>query len=68
MEGEVVIPMLTQIGNAFTEVLGWLGEFLTSLTSDTGELAPLLIIFTLGVGVTLAHFCARFIKSLMWGA
>lgn len=68
MEGTVVNNMLVQIGNSFTEVLGWIGEFLTSLTSDAGDLAPLLIIFTLGVGVTLAHFCARFIKSLMWGA
>lgn len=60
--------MLTQIGAAFTEVLGWIGEFLTSLTSESGELAPLLVIFALGVGVTLAHFCVRFIKSIMWGA
>lgn len=60
--------MLAAISSTFTEVLGWIGEFLTSLTSETGELAPLMTIFALGVGVTIAHFCVRFIKSIMWGA
>lgn len=60
--------MIAAISTAFTAVIGWIGEFLSALTSDTGELAPLLIIFGLGVAVTLGHFCVRFIKSLMWGA
>lgn len=60
--------MITAIGSAFTAVMGWLGEFVSSLVTEGGELSSLLVVFALGIGVTLVHFCGRFLKSLLWGA
>lgn len=60
--------MLEQLGNVFTEVLSWVGEFVTALTATDGALAPLLVFFLIGVGVTILFTVGAFIRRITWGA
>ena len=53
--------MIEAIGNAFTGVIGWVGEFVTALTGAEGALKDLLPVFVIGIGVSLLLFFVHLI-------
>lgn len=60
--------MLAELSTVFTQVIKWIGEFITALTTtETGALNAILPLFLLGLGVTLISVCARMLRSIMWG-
>lgn len=70
MEGGILQAAATTfmgaIGNALTEVIGWIGQVITALLS--GELSSLLPLFALGIVVSVIMLGVRVIRSFTWGA
>lgn len=60
--------MIAAIGDAFTGVIGWVGEFVTALTGAEGALKDLLPVFVIGIGVSLLLLGIKVVKSMIWGA
>ena len=64
MEGATT--MLTNVSTAFTTVLGWIGDVITSLTS--GGLSGLGVLFGIGVAMAVIGGAIALIKRIIWGA
>lgn len=60
--------MIEAITQALTTVVGWFGTVITSVTSSTGALAPLLPVFAIGVAVTIVFAVIGLIRRFTWGA
>lgn len=58
--------MLDSISTMFTQVITWIGEFVTALT--TGSLSGLLPLFSIGIGISLAMVIMKLIRKITWGA
>lgn len=58
--------MLAQLSSMFTQVIAWIGEFVTALTS--GDMAGLLPLFVIGIAVSLAMVIMKLIRKVTWGA
>lgn len=58
--------LLTAVGSAITTITGWVGGVVTDLLS--GELAPLLPLFAIGIGVSAILLAIRVIRGFIWGA
>lgn len=58
--------MLDAVTSALTDVIGWVGTVVTSIT--TGQLAALLPLFAIGIGISVLLFGIRAIRSIVWGA
>lgn len=60
--------MLTEVGSVFTQLITWMGDFLTALTATDGDLQPLLALFALGIGIALIRALIGLVRNLTWGA
>lgn len=60
--------MLTQLSTLFTQVITWIGEFVTALTSTDGALADLLPLFLVGIAISLTMVITKLIRRTTWGA
>lgn len=60
--------MLTAVTSALTTVINWVGSVVTAITSESGELAPLLPLFAVGIGISALMFGIKAIRSITWGA
>lgn len=60
--------MLAEVGSVFGQIIDWMGEFLTALTGEAGELAPLLGLFALGISIALIRALIGLVRNLTWGA
>lgn len=59
--------MLETLGSIFTEVITWVGEFVTALVTDAGALSGLLPLFLIGVSISIVMVCVRIVRKIMWG-
>lgn len=57
--------MLDAIGLGVTSAVGFCGEVLTSIT--TGDMAVVLPVIGLSIGMGVVGFAIAKIKSLVWG-
>lgn len=55
--------MIEAVGSAITSVLGWVGTFITSLTTTTGALYPLLGLFAIGIAISAILLGESFAQS-----
>lgn len=60
--------MFATLGSVFSSVLGFIGEFVTALTTSGGDLAGLQELFLLGVAIALVSFCVGLARRIIWGA
>lgn len=60
--------MLASVTTGVTTVIGWIGEVVTSLTGEAGELAGLLPLFGVGIAISAVLLGVKVIKSIVWGA
>lgn len=60
--------LLTAVGEALTDVIGWVGDVVSSLVSSNGALSALLPLFAIGIGISVLLFGIRAIRSIVWGA
>lgn len=58
--------MLAQLSATFTQVIAWIGEFVTALTS--GDLQGLLPLFVIGIAISLAMVIMKLIRKVTWGS
>lgn len=59
--------MIDSIKETFTQIITWIGEFVTALTATDGTLAPLLPLFAIGIGISLAMVIMKLIRKITWG-
>lgn len=57
---------MSAIGEALSQVIGWIGEVISALL--TGELSALLPLFAIGIVVSVIMLGTRVIRSFTWGA
>ena len=63
--------MLDAISGAFTNVLNWVGTFVTALVTgitDGPNLTSLLPLFAIGIGVSLVMVCCKLVRKITWGS
>lgn len=60
--------MIAAIGDAFTGVIGWVGEYVSALVGAEGALKELLPVFAIGIGVSVLMLGIKAVKSMTWGA
>lgn len=60
--------MLEAATQGLTTVIGWVGTVVTALTSETGDLKELLIMFGITVGVSALLLGVKVVRSFTWGA
>lgn len=67
MEGVVSIPMMNAVTTALGTVIDWVGTVVTSLTTESGELSPLLPLLAVGIAISALMLGVKAIKSFTWG-
>lgn len=60
--------MVEKLGLIFTEILGWVGEFGTALTTTDGVLSGFQEMFLMGVGVSLVMVALNIARKLFWAS
>lgn len=60
--------MLAQLSAIFTEIIAWVGEFVSALTATDGALAGLLPLLVIGIGISLVMVCVKIVRKITWGA
>lgn len=60
--------MISAIGDAFTGVIGWVGDYVSALVGAEGALKELLPVFAIGIGVSVLMLGIKAVKSMTWGA
>ncbi len=68
MEGVAQVSMLEAVTTSLSTVVSWVGTVVTSLTSESGELRPLLPLLAVGIGVSALLLGVKAIKSFTWGS
>lgn len=58
--------LIGEVGSAITTAISWAGDVVTAITS--GELAPLLPLWALGIGISGIMFGVKLVKSFTWGS
>lgn len=59
--------MMDAIGSALTDVIGWVGEVVTALVGESGQLKDLLPLMAIGIGISALMLGVKAIKSFAWG-
>lgn len=59
--------MMNAISTALTDVIGWVGEVVTALVGETGQLKDLLPLMAIGIGISALMLGIKAIKSFAWG-
>lgn len=59
--------MIDAITSGVSTVVSAAGTVITSIVSDTGQMAALLPVIGMAVGLGLVGWAIRTIKSLTWG-
>lgn len=60
--------MLEAVSTGVTSVIGWVGDVVSAMTAEAGELAALLPLFGIGIAVSAVLLGVKVIKSIVWGA
>lgn len=60
--------MVAAVSTALGTILGWIGSVISSLVGESGELAPLLPLFAIGIAISAILLGVKIIKSVVWGA
>lgn len=60
--------MLTAVTSGITTVIGWIGDVITSMTTEAGALNELLPLFAIGISISAILLGVRVVKSIIWGA
>lgn len=61
------MTLITAVSDGISSVIGWIGTFITSLTTTTGALYPLLGLFAIGISISAILLGIRIVKSVVWG-
>lgn len=59
--------MLTEVGNALTEVIGWAGNVLSAVVTESGVLHALMPLWAVGIAVSGVMLGIRIMRGFAWG-
>lgn len=59
--------MLAEVGTALTEVIGWAGDVLSAVVTDTGDLHALMPLWAVGIAVSGVMLGIRIMRGFAWG-
>ena len=60
--------LLDAVTTALGTIIDWVGTVIQSVIATDGALNPLLLLFAIGIGISVLLFGIRAIKSVVWGA
>lgn len=60
--------MISALGSAFSQMITWVGNFITALTDSEGALNGLLPLFAIGIAISLVMVCVKIVRKVVWGA
>lgn len=60
--------MIGVIGESLTSVLGWFGDVITALVTESGALFPLLGVFAIGIAISIVMIVVKVVRHFAWGA
>lgn len=61
------MTLLTSVGDALTEIIGWAGEVLTSVVAESGALHDLMPLWAVGIAVSGVMLGIRIMRGFAWG-
>lgn len=61
------MDLLTEVGSALTSVIGWCGNVITAVTTESGALNPLLPLWAVGIGISALMLGIRVMRGFAWG-
>lgn len=59
--------MLAEVTTALGTVISWVGDVVTALTGEAGELSSLLPLMAVGIAISALMLGVKAIKSFAWG-
>ena len=59
--------MLEAVTSSLGTVISWVGDVVSALVGEAGELAPLLPLMAVGIGISALMLGIKAIKSFTWG-
>lgn len=59
--------MLAEVTTALGTVISWVGDVVTALTGESGELSSLLPLMAVGIAISALMLGVKAIKSFAWG-
>lgn len=59
--------MMEAVGTALTTVIGWCGTVISSVTTSGGELAELLPLWAIGIGISALMLGVKVMRGFAWG-
>lgn len=68
MEGATAIGMMTHVTTALTSVIGAIGDVVSAIVTEGGDLNPLVELLAIGVAISLFFVGVKAIRSIIWGA
>lgn len=60
--------MLDSVTAGLTTVIGWIGDVITAVFTEGGELEELAPLFAIGISISAILLGVKIIKSFVWGA
>lgn len=57
--------LIGEVGNAIPTVIGWVGDVISAVT--IGDLAPLLPLWAIGIGISGIMLGVKVMRSFTWG-
>ena len=60
--------LITNIGTVMAAMIGWIGDFLTAMVSETGDLKELWALLTMGITVSIVMLIIKVVRGFTWGA
>lgn len=67
VSGDTIARLFSLIGEAFTSILGWIGQVGTALFTDGGSLSVYLPFVIISIAISAVLFGFVGIKKLVWG-
>ena len=58
---------LTTIGDALSEIITWLGNVVTAITSSEGALGALMPFLAISIGISILMLGIRVLRGFIWG-
>lgn len=68
MEGTTVVTMLSYVTTALTSVIGAIGDVVSAIVTEGGDLNALAELLAIGVAISLFFVGVKAIRSIIWGA
>lgn len=60
--------MLAHVTTGITTVIGWVGEVVTAIVGEAGELKELGPLFAIGISISALMLGVKVVRGIVWGA